>query len=115
MYYKSTKYFNMKNIIYAIVFTVFIALLTATLISFGTDCKHIYVASQPAKVEWYCKIIGHSMLPGMDNIGGMGYLQPEPGTHERDHDEKNVAEGIELVCVKCFHETRQEIHYRHKE
>lgn len=80
-------------------------------------CKHIYVATHQDSVEYFCKINGHPMMQHLDPdfLGGMGYQGPVEGAHSAKHDEKNRAEGIALVCVKCFHQTRQKIHYKHKE
>lgn len=77
-------------------------------------CKHIYVATYCDSVEWTCKIIGHPMMRRLDP-DLMGYQPPQQGEHSDNHDAKNMAEGIALVCVKCFHHTRQKIHYKHKE
>lgn len=78
-------------------------------LSFNSGCKHIYVAVEEDKVEYTCSITPHPMLPR-----NIDWALPKVGSHNSDHDEKNMAEGISLVCVKCFHQTRQKIHYKHK-
>lgn len=75
-------------------------------------CKHIYVSTHRDTVESSCNIQGDYA------IGGYGITVPgivyNVGVHSQKHDEKNISEGINLVCVKCFHQTRQKIHYKHK-
>lgn len=78
-------------------------------LSFNSGCKHIYVETKRENIEWACFIIPHPMTPNFD------FVEPKIGSHNYDHDEKNMAEGMALVCVKCFHETRQKIHYKHRE
>lgn len=76
-------------------------------------CKHIYVATYRDTVESSCHIQGDYAIGGY-GIGVPGIIH-NVGVHSQNHDEKNIAEGIALVCVKCFHQTRQKIHYKHKE
>lgn len=76
-------------------------------------CKHIYVATSPDTVEPSCHIQGDYAIGGWAvTVPGIVY---NIGSHSADHDAKNMAEGISIICVKCFHQTRQKIHYKHKE
>lgn len=82
----------------------------ATMVAFKGECKHIYVEVQSANVDSICLVLPHPMIPINHN-----WVQPKVGSHNSNHDEKNMAEGISLVCVKCHHETKQKIHYTHNE
>jgi hypothetical protein len=94
------------------IFTIaFYAIAFASLFSFdNTDCRHVFVATEPATVEYTCRLVPHPMMPN-----AYSYVPPVVGSHGQDHDSHNKAEGISLVCVKCFLEKKQVIHYKHEE
>jgi hypothetical protein len=77
--------------------------------SFRSECKHIFVATESETVGQRCEIKRHNMIPR-----NWDYVEPEIGSHSRDHNDKNVGEGISIVCVKCFLQKRQTIHYTHE-
>lgn len=84
----------------------------ALIVAFKGECKHVFVAVEQPHVERRCHITAHPMLENLEI--GRTWKEPIIGSHQSEHDEKDMAEGIAIVCVKCHLETKQKIHYNHK-
>lgn len=67
-------------------------------------CQHIYVAVLKDTVKTRCYI---TTFPSGQHLPGVTY------THSFNHDDKGLSDGVDIICIRCHHLTRQKFKYEH--